>query len=181
MSEKVDSGWLMVDGKSENLAPPQLPDRRAVMHGSRGLQPTVPAISSILSHRDNGTGSQPSIQQIAVVQWRIVHGHKLSILLLERRLRMMLTLAGDVLNRVSHLRLPHRKRAVSVLPRKRLHRGPLPGNPFRHILNNVLSGTLFRCRAATQSPDSHLRVRGLKPTATVLDRSAVDSFVIHAF
>lgn len=133
----------MVDGKNKNLAPSHICDRRAVKHGSRGLQPTVKTVLNFVSHRDIGTGSQNSTQQISIIHRQIMPSHKLSVFGLERRFFMMLPLASDVLNRICHIR------------------------------NDGLSGTLFRCRYATQY-SSVFRIRGLKPSATVLDRAAVD-------
>ena len=256
MSEEVESGWLRVEEQSRKLASLRIFDRRAVKDLSRGLQPTVRAVSTMLSHRDNGTRLEHSPQQIAIIHRQVVRRHKLPIFLFERRLGMVLPLAGDVLDRVRQLRLPNRKRSVSILPRKRFHGRPLAGNPFRrlafetphpfaeghrcrqtdqqmyvvlhsadmerlypmgsaystHVAPNALfdvrrdpslailgrenemqvdrgisvrharkdglSRTLFLCRAATQSLASV--VRGLKPTATTLDRSAVNSVTNHA-
>ncbi len=225
-------------------------DRRAVKHGSRGLQPTVTIVSEILSHCDNGTRPQRSPQQVTLIHRQVVQRYKLPVFVLERRLGVVLPLAGDVLDRVRHLRLPNGKRSVSILPRKPLHGRPLAGNPFRrlafktshpfaeshrcgqadqemnvvlhttdmeclypvgsaysaqvapnalfdvrsdpsftvlgrenemqvdrgvgvrHARNDGFLRTLFLCRSATQSLSSP--VRGLMPTATVLDRSAVE-------
>ncbi len=217
-------------------------DRRAVTHGSRGLQPTVRDSENILSHSDNGI----SPQQIALIHRQIMPRDKLPIFLLESRPGMVLPLAGDITDRVVHLRLPDRKRAVSILPCECSHRWPLLGNPLGrftfemshpfaerdrgrqtyqemdvifhaadlkclhlmrpanstqvtpHALLDLrrdpafavlggeyhmqadggvgvghLAGNVIRCRAATQSLASPFRVRGLKPTAIVLDRSAV--------
>ncbi len=227
-------------------------DRRAVKHGSRGLQPTELSAKGILSHRDNGTQSRKSPQQIPLVQRQSMLCYELAIFLLESRPGMMLTLSGNVLNRVANLRLSDGKRAISVLPCKFSQIWKLLGNPFRrlafesshpfaqtnrrrqpkqqmdvilhaadvqrfhlvrstnttHVTPNALFdlrsnpafailggeddvqvngsvgvrhircgrflGTLLRCRYATQC--SFALDRGLKPTATVLDRDAVERF-----
>ena len=223
-------------------------DRRAVTDGSRGLQPTVGPTGSVLSRRDKGTPPRRSPQQITLVHGEPVSLDKSPVLLRKRCFRVMLPLTGDVSDRVIHLRLPDRKRRISVLPCERTQFGKLPRNPFRRLpfqpLHPIAQGdrrrqpdqqvnmivdspdvpgldpvgaanpaevapdlaldfrsdpwlavlggkhememegrvgvghgegrllpTLLRCRSATQSPAP--RSRGLKPTATVHDRSAV--------
>lgn len=116
----------MIDVKSESFALSPGFDRRAVMDGSRGLQPTVLHSKSILSQRDNGT----SAKQVTVIHRQIMHGDKLPVFFIESRPGMVLPLAGDVTNRISDLRLPHGERTVSILPGKRFHRRALFGNPL---------------------------------------------------
>ena len=106
-------------------------DRRAVKQGSRGLQPTVADWKNIVSHRDTGTRRSP--KQISLIHWQIMQCDKLPVFLLKRQFGMMLALASDIANRVCHLRLADRKRAIAILPCEHFHRRPLIGNPLGRL------------------------------------------------